>query len=178
MQDAVWLSEKVLLTCIGRENGPSRFQIYNINMSNDSGRQPFEFTLQDDSVVSKDAVREVAVNEVESNWCAYGGYDQTLNLIDFNHDPRTVASVNLDADIGSIKWSRFTSNRCLSLTRDEGVYMMFDACADPNRPVFEYRTDRKFRELYTHERIDDHIVVLGFESGCLQVIDIRNPSMP
>jgi hypothetical protein len=58
---------------------------------------------------------------------------------------------------------------------DHGLFAMVDVTS-PDSRIFEFQADRE--GLYSHERISETCVLLGFGDGCIMSIDTRMNNRP
>lgn len=171
VQDTHWIGD-TLLVCVGKKEGPSQMLLYNIDVDGDH-----EFKLKDDTVTTEQTVREIAVNTIERSQIAFGGYDQNISIIDFEHGTAPKSVFETGGDISSVRWEPYHHNRLVSCTTNEGQLKIFDVQGSKNEPAWMYQTDiRTHLNLYTHCQTSEFQILLGYEDNFIEAIDIRKNS--
>jgi len=83
--------------------------------------------------------------------------------------------VLLQEVVASVKWAPNNPSSHVSLTSDAGRYSLFDVRARMTAPA--QSIDTRKVDLFTHEYIGEHTLVLGFGDGELRHLDLRRPNV-
>jgi len=169
VQGTHWLGDKTLLVCVGDKEGPSQMLVFKINVDADQ-----KFESKDNSITTTHTVREIAVNSIERNKIVFGGYDQCVSILDFNHGPMATKVFPAEGDISSVRWAPYHSNRLVSCTTNEGQVKIYDILGGGSAPAWQYQTDiRTHVNLYSHCQVSEYQMLLGYEDNYIEAIDIR-----
>jgi hypothetical protein len=122
------------------------------------------------------SVRDMATSPNDGAWVAAGGYSRKLALICLEQPDQTQL-LPTGGTIGSVRWSADNQGVCPSATLDSGELLIYDVRTRPTA-VLTYEIDVRKDDLFAHERLSDHHVLLGFNHGKIMSIDLRKTSGP
>uniref|UniRef100_A0A7S3USF8 Uncharacterized protein n=1 Tax=Heterosigma akashiwo TaxID=2829 RepID=A0A7S3USF8_HETAK len=118
-------------------------------------------------------IREISIHK-DNQYVISGGYDGHVHIQSFggSHSSKilpVIASKNIGDSVSSVLWH---TNRpyLASWTTDPGMLQLWDYRSDEVALSFHAHET----ELYCHEPIKSNYVLLGYGSGNMQVLDIRN----
>jgi len=118
-------------------------------------------------------VRDMAGDPKDPNWFAVGGYAKHMALICLE-DPDKAQFLPAEGTVSSVRWSPFNQGVCPSFTREDGVLSIYDVRTPPlTSPAIRAAFGRP--DLFAHERVSDHHILLGFGNGEILTVDWRKP---
>ncbi|KAE9350644.1 hypothetical protein PR003_g5280 [Phytophthora rubi] len=174
VRDIHWVDSHAAVVAIGKE-------IQLIRLGDPSVGSPCRVQDHIDSVHS-DAIREIAVSPTTISHVVSGGFDETVVVTDLRDrgDPRAAAIIaKYDARdvVSSVRWSPAGASH-VSWTTDGGDFQVADSRVPSPQlqvPLQTYLKVDKLGGLFAHEYLSDFTVALGFESGYVAMLDLRQP---
>ncbi|KAE9255653.1 hypothetical protein PF004_g458 [Phytophthora fragariae] len=174
VRDIHWVDSQAAVVAIGKE-------IQLIRLGDPSVGSPCRVQDHIDSVHS-DAIREIAVSPTTISHVVSGGFDETVVVTDLRDrgDPRAAAIIGkYDARdvVSSVRWSPAGASH-VSWTTDGGDFQVADSRVPSPQlqvPLHTYLKVDKLGGLFAHEYLSDFTVALGFESGYVAMLDLRQP---
>jgi len=176
--DLKWMDGNTVVAAVGEHGDPGLLRVYDVAQS--APGNPVNIVQREQMVVSEHQIRQVAMNQIQRHWIVVGGFDNSLQIMDLNHSPRSIYTRNVGSIVGSIKWETFTNNRLVSCTTDDGKMLMFDACMNLQAPpAVSLQAHAASKDgLFSHERYTETMVLLGFGDGTIEHYDLRNTNQP
>ncbi|EGZ17433.1 hypothetical protein PHYSODRAFT_501704 [Phytophthora sojae] len=168
VRDLQWISSDVAVAAVGydiqlMQLGPLRMQA------------PI-------SSVHSDAIRDLAVSTTTNSYVLSGGFDETVVITDLRDtgDPTAstiVAKYDARDVVSSVRWSPVGASQ-VSWTTDGGDFQVADSRVPSPQlqiPLYAYLKVDKLGGLFAHEYLSNLTVALGFESGYVAMLDLRQP---
>lgn len=168
-----WIGrDRAVIFSGNREDSPTTMEVYRVDPERGG-----EIKLQEGCVV-QDAVREMAMKEMDSNFGVYGGAENKLSICDFNLGLQPTKTLLTETGVSSVRWTAFHGGTTISCTTEAAEVNIFDINSSKDTPSWTYKGNLAVHKaLYTHCQVTEYQLILGYEDNFMEAIDIRMPQV-